>query len=431
MRSARSASPAWRWTRLTACRSGGTTSGPTTCGWPTCASGWGRRRRSRSPRPRPAASARTSSRRCGCATRSCRAPGFDRPNLAFAVVPVAGDHAKPAMLLRLLQAPGALPGGRLLRSQAHVRGGRRGAGGGRDPRGRLPRRPGREPPHRDAGRVPGRRPRRRRGDDRLRHGHRQGGRALGGALGAARLAGGVLPAGGPRRPRRRARPLHAALQPARQGPDRLLHQPRQARRRPPSRPSIAAWPTVADAGGVFRAAERALPCEEPRAAVAALERAGALELFPAPMGTFSGPARRLAPSAPPPRRGDGGQQAGRAPALGPAEGDRRLRDHDRLPPGGAARVLRRPALRPAPRSLLRSLWVDARALRRGRGSRAGPAGRAPAPRPTSRRPCCRPSTIPPGRSAGRASRRSCAGRRGGRCAPPDTTRFRPTAPWPG
>ena len=39
---------------------------------------------------------------------------------------------------------------------------------------------------------------------------------------------------------------------------------------------------------MFRAAERALPCEEPRAAVAALERAGALELFPAPMGTFSG-----------------------------------------------------------------------------------------------------------------------------------------------
>ena len=35
--------------------------------------------------------------------------GFDRRNLAFAVVPVAGDHGKPPMLMRLLQAPGALP----------------------------------------------------------------------------------------------------------------------------------------------------------------------------------------------------------------------------------------------------------------------------------------------------------------------------------
>src|SRR4029079_9885549 len=44
----------------------------------------------------------------------------------------------------------------------------------------------------------------------------------------------------------------------------------------------------ADQGGVFRVAERDVPAEEPRAAVAALERAGALELFPAPMGTFAG-----------------------------------------------------------------------------------------------------------------------------------------------
>ena len=35
--------------------------------------------------------------------------GFDRPNLAFAVVPVAGDHAKPEVLLQLLGAPDALP----------------------------------------------------------------------------------------------------------------------------------------------------------------------------------------------------------------------------------------------------------------------------------------------------------------------------------
>ena len=33
---------------------------------------------------------------------------------------------------------------------------------------------------------------------------------------------------------------------------------------------------TADAGGVFRAAERELPVDDPRAAVAVLERAGAL-----------------------------------------------------------------------------------------------------------------------------------------------------------
>jgi ATP-dependent DNA helicase RecQ len=45
---------------------------------------------------------------------------------------------------------------------------------------------------------------------------------------------------------------------------------------------------AADPGGVFRLPERDVPAGEPRAAVAALERAGALELFPAPMGTFAG-----------------------------------------------------------------------------------------------------------------------------------------------
>jgi ATP-dependent DNA helicase RecQ len=44
----------------------------------------------------------------------------------------------------------------------------------------------------------------------------------------------------------------------------------------------------ADAGGVFRAAERDLPVDDARAAVAVLERAGALEVFPAPVGSFAG-----------------------------------------------------------------------------------------------------------------------------------------------
>ena len=62
--------------------------------------------------------------------------------------------------------------------------------------------------------------------------------------------------------------------------------------------------------------------------MAALERAGALELFPAPMGTFAGRIADARLSAPP-GRGAGRRPAGRAPALGPAEGDRRVRHRQR------------------------------------------------------------------------------------------------------
>jgi len=48
---------------------------------------------------------------------------------------------------------------------------------------------------------------------------------------------------------------------------------------------LAHW---ADGGGVFTVAESALAVDEPRVAVAVLERAGALELFPARAGTVSG-----------------------------------------------------------------------------------------------------------------------------------------------
>ena len=58
-------------------------------------------------------------------------------------------------------------------------------------------------------------------------------------------------------PRRAAGALHAALQPARQGPDRLLHQPRAAG--PADLTGVhAASRSAADAGGVFRVA-RARP----------------------------------------------------------------------------------------------------------------------------------------------------------------------------
>ena len=108
-RSPRPASPAWLSTRRTASRSGATTSAPTTCGSPTSASGWARRRPSRSP-PRPRrGSPTTSPRRCGFDDPVTPRTGFDRPNLMFAVVPVAGDRDKPRVLSSLLHAPDALP----------------------------------------------------------------------------------------------------------------------------------------------------------------------------------------------------------------------------------------------------------------------------------------------------------------------------------
>jgi ATP-dependent DNA helicase RecQ len=51
---------------------------------------------------------------------------------------------------------------------------------------------------------------------------------------------------------------------------------------------------AADERGIFRIAERELPVDDARAAVAVLERAGALEVFPAPSGTVTG---RLADSS--------------------------------------------------------------------------------------------------------------------------------------
>ena len=44
----------------------------------------------------------------------------------------------------------------------------------------------------------------------------------------------------------------------------------------------------ADPKGVFAVFERDVPAEDPRAALAVLERAGALDVFPAPAGSFSG-----------------------------------------------------------------------------------------------------------------------------------------------
>ena len=50
----------------------------------------------------------------------------------------------------------------------------------------------------------------------------------------------------------------------------------------------AALASRANPGGVFAVAEAEVPADDPRVAVAVLERAGALELFPAPSGRFAG-----------------------------------------------------------------------------------------------------------------------------------------------
>jgi ATP-dependent DNA helicase RecQ len=213
--------------------------------------------------------------------------GFDRRNLAFAVVPVAGDHGKPPMLMRLLQAPGALPavvycgrrrtceevtealvadGIQAASYHAGLTGERRSAtleaflsgeleavaattafGMGIDkPDVRsvvhwsLPASP--EEYYQQAGRA---------GRD-----------------------------GGPARctllysPRDKGLIVFFINRAKLDGGDLSDVHRRLAER--------------ADPGGVFRVAERDVPAEEPRAAVASLERAGALELFPAPMGTFAG-----------------------------------------------------------------------------------------------------------------------------------------------
>jgi ATP-dependent DNA helicase RecQ len=213
--------------------------------------------------------------------------GFDRPNLAFAVVPVAGDHAKPAMLMRLLRAPAALPAviycGRRRTceevSEALVAGGIRAA-------------------VYHAGLAADRRTATLEaflaGDlDAV-----AATTAFGMGIDKADVRSVVhwaLPAS----PEEYYQQAGRAGRDGEQARCTLLYAPRDKgltvyfiNR---AKLDGAALETVhrslaeaADAGGVFRVAERAVPCEEPRSAVAALERAGALDLFPAPGGTFSG-----------------------------------------------------------------------------------------------------------------------------------------------
>ncbi len=96
-------------TRRTASRSGATTSGPTTSASPTPRAGSARGRSSPRPRPRRRRSRRTSSARLGLRDPVRVTTGFDRPNLSFAVVPCRGPADKRARLAAALAEPAARP----------------------------------------------------------------------------------------------------------------------------------------------------------------------------------------------------------------------------------------------------------------------------------------------------------------------------------
>ena len=137
--------------------------------------------------------------------------GFARPNLALRAVEVTGARERERLVDAALaealggRGPGPWNGHRL---RPHAQASGRGDGAPRRPRvagAGLSRRPRRTDARARAGRLR-RGPGRDRGrDQRLRHGHRPARRPRGDPPGTARLRRGVLPGGGPRRPRRRAR----------------------------------------------------------------------------------------------------------------------------------------------------------------------------------------------------------------------------------
>jgi ATP-dependent DNA helicase RecQ len=213
--------------------------------------------------------------------------GFDRPNLMLAVVPVAGDRDKPAVLSSLLHAPEALP--------AVVYCGRRrtceevadvlSAGGLRAAAYHA-------------------------GLDSERRSATLGA-FLGGELDVvcATTAFGMgidksdvrsvvhwsLPSSPEEyyqqagRAGRDGLPARCTLLYARRDKGLVVHFIQRARLAAADLASVhAAAAARADGVGVFRMRESELRIDEPRVALAALERAGALELFPAPSGSFAG-----------------------------------------------------------------------------------------------------------------------------------------------
>ena len=147
-------------TRRTACPSGATTSAPTTCGSRRSSPSSATRRRWPAPRRRRRRWPRRSSRASACASPSACAPGFDRPNLSFDVLPFDGEGSvarKRATLVAGVRMRREPAGRRLLR-HAQEHGGDRRAARRRGPaRRRLPRRHARRRAPARAGRVHARR----------------------------------------------------------------------------------------------------------------------------------------------------------------------------------------------------------------------------------------------------------------------------------
>ena len=213
--------------------------------------------------------------------------GFDRPNLTFAVVPVAGDHAKPAVLSGLLHDPDALPAivycGRRQTSEdvaaALTAGGLRAtayhAGLGGDRRSAA------------------------------LHAFLDGDvdvvcatTAFGMGIDKPDVRSVVHWALPPSpeeyyqqagRAGRDGQPARCTLLYAGRDKGLVVYFINRARLAPSDLAGVhAAAVSRADARGVFRVREHELATPEPRIAFAVLERAGALELFPAPAGWAAG-----------------------------------------------------------------------------------------------------------------------------------------------
>ena len=376
----RASSSAWRerarracswWTRRTASPSGGTTSGPTTSGWPT-------------PPARSAARALVAStatatprvaadvvRRLRPARSAAGGHGLRPARTSRFAVARPGGHEKRAAADRGAAAgrtrcpaivyAGTRAGSEELRRRAQRRARRGGRGLPRGPRPRAPRR--------GAAPLPGRRGARDLRHQRVRDGRRQAERAHRGARERAVVARGVLPGGGPRRARRPARRARCCS--PRTATGRCTSTSSSARRSTPELPGWLADRIAAAADGDGRYAARRSPSsraalrgdgERLRALVGHLTRAGVIAPSPSAPDRIAG--RVLEPL----RRPRGGavprlDRGGRTRPLAPVPRDLGVRRAGELPAArrSCATSATAPSQAAAAAALLRRLRPGARA----------------------------------------------------------------------
>ena len=385
-------------TRRTASRSGGTTSGPTTSASPTPPAGSARATIVASTATATPQVAADIAARLGLRDPVRVTTGFDRPNLSFAVVPCRGPADKRAASRRGAGRSGGAPGDRL---RGHAR--RRRAA---SPPTSAPTWASASSPTTRASPRAARAIAQRgswRGEVEVVVATNAFGMGVDKAdvrtVAHASVPGvgrGLLPGGGPRRPRRRAGPRAAVRRGARQGPARVLHRARRGRRRGP--------------GGRRGASRR-------RRRDAAARRRGRL------VRRRHRRARRRSRARPRDRR------ASRARRRRAARRRRRwtaLRGRLEAPFDGRAR-----APRAARRRARRCACAGASTARSGHSSRAARAGgrrscatSATAPRRRRSVPCCDvcdPALVPAAPSRRRAAR-PAARRPAARPAPADARR---------